>query len=210
MNKMIIVLLVIVSCNAKKKEGKSVGLVKVDTVITTAIKSPTLKKVNVGNSLLSDVEKAINFLKKKNVIDKKYNFSEALDYKIFNNKDYDINLLKLNYEKELGANFLEDPVVNILYVKNESKLLGYHVFYSIEEEDFNFSFKKSKIYFFEYYDSSTGWKNSIYYDNGFHQTHKYDETDKLDINSINLNDRSYKLIGNDKVFKFKKLQSMEK
>ncbi|WP_417800297.1 hypothetical protein [Tenacibaculum sp.] len=206
MNKIIIILLVITSCNSQKKAKEESTSIVNETYKKAEEKQVNSKEIKTVDSISKKEIEPVKFLKKAGVINKSYVFTEEISYKTYNNINYQVNLLVLSYEESLGSLFLEDPVVNIFYIREKENLLDYRIIYTIDDEDFKFSFKKGEIYFFEYYDSSTGWKKTIFYNKSFYQTHRYDESDNIDIESIDLKNGTYKLKNKNEVFKFEEIK----
>ena len=69
--------------------------------------------------------------------------------------------------------------------------------------------KKENNYFFEYYDSATGWKKIITYDfnlSKFFETHKFDESDDIDLSSVDLDNKKYGLKGKSEVYEFTEMK----
>lgn len=209
-NKIAIIFLIITGCNTQKKTDKKDSFPIVEKTSIEIKKQVSSKKEIKLDSFSKKEKEAVKFLKTVGIIDKSYEFTGAISYKTFKEASGLVSLLTLKYEENLGSHFLEDPVVNILYIKEKENLLDYRIIYTIDDEDFKFSFKKDEIYFFEYYDSSTGWKKNIYYDKGFYQTHRYDEVDVIDINYINFDDKTYRLEKNKKVFEFESIKKNER
>lgn len=204
--KMLILLLVCVSCK------NSITEVKSETTTTDISKIEVQqqdKKVSSSNDkILDNKTKAVKFLKKNNIIKDVFPDSLALSYKNYNLSNYRYNLIKFSYDDRLG-DFMTDPIINLLYITKEDKLIVCQNVYSINDDDFEFKFKKGNNYFFEYYDSSTGWKKIITYDfnlSKFFETHKYDDSDNMDIDSIDFVKKEYKLKGKSEVYNFEKIK----
>jgi len=199
-------LLVCISCKNSKTEDNS-ETTTIDTPKTTE-KKEEKNIVSSNDSLLDDKTTAVRFLKKNNIIKDVFPDSLTLSYKNYNLDNYKYNLIKFNYDDRLG-DFMTDPIINLLYITKEDKLIVCQNVYSINDDDFEFKFKKGNNYFFEYYDSATGWKKIITYDfnlSKFFETHKYDESDDIDIDSVDLTKKQYRLKEKNKVFKFSEIE----
>jgi len=204
--KILLLLLVCFSCKKHTTESKSTNMI-IDTPLIEEKQQD--KKISSSNDqFLDDKTKAVNFLKKNDIISVNYPDSLVLAFKSYILNNYKYNLVKFNYDDRLG-NFPTEPIINLLYITEDDELVICQNVYSINEDDFEFGFKKGNNYYFEYYDSSTGWKKIITFDFNssiFLETHRYDESDNINIDSIDFVKKEYSLKGEIEVYKFKKIK----
>ncbi|WP_459212747.1 hypothetical protein [Aquimarina rhabdastrellae] len=169
-------------------------------------KDKQITKYYRDKALSSEVNE-LRLLKHYDIIGKDYPEKGILSNKEFKNENYIYHILKLEYNNKIGSNFKVDPVINIFYITLEDKIIALQKIYSIEEEDFSFAFSKKNELFFEYYDSSTGWKKYIYFsdiDNKFYETKSFDESKNIDKSLLDLMEKKYSIDGNQ--YSFKEMQ----
>ncbi len=204
--KILLLLLVCASCKKNttdvKPERRTIDTPKIEE------KQQDIKVSSSNDKFLDDKTKAVRFLKKNKIIAVDYPDFLALDFKSYNLNNYKYNLIKFDYDDRLG-DFTTEPIINLLYITEDDELVICQNVYSINKEDFEFGFKKENNYYFEYYDSSTGWKKVITFDSNsskFLETHKYDESDNINIDSIDYVKKEYSLKGKREVYKFKEIK----
>ncbi|MDY8137074.1 hypothetical protein [Aquimarina sp. 2201CG5-10] len=146
---------------------------------------------NIQSKKLEENElKAIEFLKSKELIDAKYPNEKVISYESRTNNFVEYCLLKLNNDDSFRNKHSNDPIINFLYIKKGVDLIDMIILYTIDSDDLVFSFEINGIFFYQYYDSLTGWHKYYSYllqKRSFLETRSLDESEKIDRSSIKTN-----------------------
>jgi hypothetical protein len=193
-------LLLIASCK-KEHEFNKADKNEKELTVEDKITLQNSNEIEYNDTINSKKIKEIELLKSMNLISQKFNaYNNVVFLENFNN----YYLMKLVYSQSLGKNYIEDPYVNFIYSKENDSILEFQVLYSIDMENISFLYYVDDTPIFEEYDSATGWKRYHTFSKkigAFIESARIDEDQEID--SINIDDLTYRIINTNEVENFK-------
>lgn len=146
------------------------------------------------------IEVAFQLLRFNDIISKNFPKTNILFYKSVALAEAKVYLVKLEYFEQ-DDKWNKDPIYNIILVEGKGSTKCYEIIPSAYIEDLSIIDATNKLIMFEYYSSPVGYSEIIIYSingNLLYKTDEIDESDSIDLSSINLDSMKAKLMNKEK------------